>query len=769
MIELVSFIVLADGKCNDISFRPDEINQFWCRRDALCRISAMALYQSPGIKSQVCDDFTLLFSQTREEIMENISNSINKMVISENLKNQKLFPAVITMDSSLVDSIPYPTESNLIREWRNSTSFSQKNPQKVFLIPFNKNLNKKNIDSSIISKPWSSQSCIVSSFNPWVEASFLNLNDSSSYIIDNPCKKIKIENDETKLNTDSFDKRAILRVLQSQCSIEFLRENNLNGSESLILKKRNRKDIESVYAIWKNIKLTQNVIINENKITFPDDILRDTFCVLFSRSIAKAQNLADSLSKHVNLKITVLLLHEDYPDELNVFEKSENNYNKINNNNEIDINLCISILGAVRDATSQEEKAILEAAHLLNIRCVGANLGRTAEFTSKIVSALQAHAISKKLSNALEKLHTLELPKFNESEIIKKLIPTRLGNWSWDGKNNKNSKIEISKKKVEDNNNNNNEKDCLFFHSVIWVPYSLSNISLEISNRSRFHQLIQAIVCTLWRSRIGSEAHHLKVENKDDVDIVNENMDEFFSDNTLIKPQLSIIFDNGKIFTITQNELALEMTKNHMAAPSEYQVLSSLIALLQKKDSISSKNIDILSILPFLLPKDITKSKDKKMVKIIDIQNSFCSNNDIVSSTLASKSSSNLSFHAYKDNCWCSSNTAINAKKNHVIILFRNNHVSSKTQTKELCDIHILLNTFKYGEKYKSKKITKDSKMYCLTNIFLSQNDFSINKMNDYFSPGQIITILQHWAYHGRLFTAICDCITNTILNENIF
>jgi hypothetical protein len=754
MIELISFIVLADGKCNDISFRPEENNQYWCRRDALCRISTMALYQAPGIKSQVCDDITLLFSRTREEFMENNSISFN-----ENLKNQKLFPAVITMDSNLVDSIPYPTESNLIREWRNSTSFSHKNPQKVFLIPFHKN--KKN--SNIICTPWSLQSSIVSSFNPWIEASFLNLNDSRD-IIDNPCKKIKIENDESKLNIDSFDKRAILRVLQSQCSIEFLRENNLNGSESLILKKRNRKDIESAYATWKNIKLKQNDDTNENKITFPvvNDILRDTFCVLFSRSIAKAKKLADSLSKNVNIKITVLLLHEDYPDELNVFASSENNNNKIIKDSDFDINLCVSILGAVRDATNQEERAILEAAHLLNLRCVGANLGRTAEFTSKIVSSLQAHAISKKLGNALEKLHTIEFPKFNESEIIKKLVPTRFGNWSWDGKNN--SKIEIAKKNIEVVNNNG--RDCLFFHSVIWLPYSLSDISLEIFNRSCFHQLIQAIVCTLWRSRLGSEAHYSIVENNVDLDKKDINTED---DTSLIKPQLSIIFDNGKIFTITQNELALEMTKNHMAAPSEYQVLSSLIALLRNKDSISSKNIDILSVLPFLLPKDISMTKDKKMVKIVDIQNSFCSNNDIVSSTLSSNSSSNLSFHAYKDDCWCSSNAPINTGKKHVIILFRNNHASSQIHIQELRDIHILLNTFKYGENITSRTLTKDSKMYCLTNMLQRQSDFSINKMNDYVSPGQSITILQHWAYHGRLFPAICDYITNTDLNENIF
>ena len=42
----------------------------------------------------------------------------------------------------------------------------------------------------------------------------------------------------------------------------------------------------------------------------------------------------------------------------------------------------ICAMGAVRDARENEVRAMMEAAVALGMHCVGANLGRTADFTS---------------------------------------------------------------------------------------------------------------------------------------------------------------------------------------------------------------------------------------------------------------------------------------------------------------------------------------------------------------------------------------------------
>eukprot|EP00976_Prorocentrum_cordatum_P066226 1178225-Prorocentrum_minimum.AAC.1 len=61
----------------------------------------------------------------------------------------------------------------------------------------------------------------------------------------------------------------------------------------------------------------------------------------------------------------------------------------------------VFVLGAVRDVTTKEEEAVTAAAASLGIPVVGCNLGRTAEFTSKVVHALNHHHLSGRLAPAV--------------------------------------------------------------------------------------------------------------------------------------------------------------------------------------------------------------------------------------------------------------------------------------------------------------------------------------------------------------------------------
>jgi hypothetical protein len=220
------------------------------------------------------------------------------------------------------------------------------------------------------------------SFTPWKEAAFLSnpskstgsaiasklstlsphsdacknsdknsMNRNAIVAIAEHSKTISVKKSaENNVDLEAFDKRFILRTMQKQCSVEFLRKNNLAGSEELILKKKNKASILLAYTEWVTGKGTEarevigvecdadgdgdgmsHVRIDQNNSSSSrsnnsntnssdanssnnnSDIstqrLIDTFSVLYSRSNC--------------IKTTVLLLHEDYSSELPVFGQKQ--------------------------------------------------------------------------------------------------------------------------------------------------------------------------------------------------------------------------------------------------------------------------------------------------------------------------------------------------------------------------------------------------------------------------------------------------------------
>jgi hypothetical protein len=268
---------------------------------------------------------------------------------------------------------------------------------------------------------------IQMSFTPWRETAFLSHtftaprsskdnNSSSSQVCMGPsitCSK-SITNDETAQNkpknakigkscqdvTDSyetFDKRFILKTMQKQCSVEFLRKHLLTGSEDLVLKKRNKASILAAYAEWRNEKNVgkSEESVAANDCTAQDSVnssssnnnnnnsssssssssssrLEDTFTVLYNRS--------RSISAQCS-RTTVLLLHEDYPEELPIISNSNSNLNSnsrkcrehdsfnkkdhafgssdmiLKSSN--DSHRVVCVLGAVRDASDVEVEAAI--------------------------------------------------------------------------------------------------------------------------------------------------------------------------------------------------------------------------------------------------------------------------------------------------------------------------------------------------------------------------------------------------------------------------
>jgi hypothetical protein len=208
------------------------------------------------------------------------------------------------------------------------------------------------------------------SFTPWKEAAFLlnSTKSSGSAVTSNtatlsPDKNsdknsknstaernsmtlsVRKKSKENNVDLEAFDKRFILRTMQKQCSVEFLRNHNLAGSEELILKKKNKASILLAYTEWIGEKGTDdgevvganadgsdngsgggdamNQICIDQSVSYSDNSdvsgkrLTDTFSVLYSRSGCT--------------RTTVLLLHEDYSNELPVFGKQQNTTDTLNN------------------------------------------------------------------------------------------------------------------------------------------------------------------------------------------------------------------------------------------------------------------------------------------------------------------------------------------------------------------------------------------------------------------------------------------------------
>jgi hypothetical protein len=274
--------------------------------------------------------------------------------------------------------------------------------------------------------------------------------------------------------------------------------------------------------------------------------------------------------------------------------------------------------------------------------------------------------------NDVNTRHTPNMRGIRDELRIEKLVPSRQGGWSWDGQSNKIAKRitpHTATKKISDNIETVRDevelsssqivsggswtaKDVIQFHALLWLPYNAADITIEIDRRERFHTLIQTAVCTLWRSRVASEAQSSStggastaeksvahksvagntvnsksvalsdvISGTDDADPKDDKNKAEIVCNMIktkkrkadnlpgigrkiqpscpIQPTLSLVFSDGSTASITQEQLTLTMARRRMAAPTEYQVLLSLIELLSdpildliknQKDSIEQNS-----------------------------------------------------------------------------------------------------------------------------------------------------------------------------------
>jgi hypothetical protein len=621
---------------------------------------------------------------------------------------------VLMMTSELTRRIQIPTERALLCAWREAALFAERCPQRAIVgdtsqqlarvqtsssaVPkiHNKFRSKIKISSKISAIPEPGIAC---SFTPWKEAALLP----------NELRCLS-----TKIGLDiDCDKRVVLRNLQTQCPVDFLRKHGLNGSEDLVLKKRNRTAILSAHTEW-----TTSQTMSGTKGEHSHLLL--SILVLLNRM------------KHGSARTTVLLLHEDYPFELPVFgaDTSTNGVVGILGHH------VLCILGAVRDARDEEEQAIITAARMLGIRCVGANLGRTAEFTSKIIAALAIHAEQDVLGPAVD-----ALPSIDNSTLAKLQSVRHEG--CWDGKS---MRVRVP---AVSGLGSQRVVPRVEMRVVLWLAYTAEGVTIDLDCRERLLPLVQMTVFTLWRSRVASEtaacAGKSEAEGDEGESVTKKRKTQTTqqqqNDRSVIEPTLCLVFSDGQSLAVTQRRMVETMAARHMGAPSEFNVLSALVEILANLREVPPEDAltgaDEMAIR--FLPPDLSK-KQRGRYRVIEL----CSADSGIAleETLASL--------AYKIPCLCP--VVLGGEDSHEEDVFR---------------LMVLLPLPSFEHRTSGQVHALRRRLLCWRGLDEGDNDDSALHTCKLYTrlrvcsdmkvtlPSAAIAILQHWAYHGLLRSSV--------------
>jgi hypothetical protein len=279
---MLSFIFLSDGPCNETSWHVnDDKNQWWSRRDALARIISAASWSSPNQWNRTVREASLLFRV--EDIGTDGSTA-----------STYCSPVIIHSADGLVRRIAVPTERSLLKVWKDS--FSKAEHAKLEMV---------------VGSP-SFIGGVLCSLDAWKESMLVDSNHRLSSSID----------------VSNMDKRELLVLLQKKCGVEFLRKHGLNGPETLILKKKNRESVLQAFHDWCKQGQETNTRVESNTTSAGADAVQAstsydhlvaTCTVVLGGMLRRASHALPAPDSSTPPSGYLLFLHEDYPQELNVF------------------------------------------------------------------------------------------------------------------------------------------------------------------------------------------------------------------------------------------------------------------------------------------------------------------------------------------------------------------------------------------------------------------------------------------------------------------
>lgn len=808
-------LVLADGPCTFESFRPSEdAKQWWGRRDALVRI----IFAQSQFQREWDESAFILFHNGTEE-----STHPRDMVP----------PSILTIAAR--ESVQL-SENAIISAMKSAAKHAQR----------------------------SGLARSVAESSKEVNCRFLDVFPSSRMISSKPPTH--------NMNVESMGKKDLVKLLHDSCPIDHLRKHQLNGSVEAILKKRNVQQLQEAWEDWKSIddvQSQQSTTVRSSEERFEE--LISCYVSVLRRCVQqptvktsavfgakKAETPSASTQNDFSNQVTILLLHEDYEHELPVFGFPLNTHYMTSQQCSHTV-LCV--MGAVRDMTTLESRALVTAAQRMRVPIATANLGRTAEFTSKIVMALRGHMFfGHRLYSAVQHLLVLQAKSTKETSnacgaetgndssslgLLQKNTSIRPDGVTWDGYHTNSNKQRASADHVKRDSNQTTlstspqqqpqkqQQQLAVMASLDFPLSTLLDISLSSAgNRALLLPLVRLVVNTLWKSRLVSDVlattsnkshgnHSVPTLKNQEID-ENGTLRDFPSQQPQQQPQSSqlenrlyLSFSCGATACLTPEIIASEVSRHHTPAPSEYNVLMMLRRLLLRLSSVdgnqadeSTSNVyDTTALLE--LDGNAKENTEERLLQRVycDALRSFiaASSEEGVHShkvfTVQVRSESEqdsvaleldqLADHAYGSPCNCNGAIASHSssnmgQSNGLLVLCLSNR--DKTNTKDATSrvmsrdrsqhvFRAALDTMQRTSTPQQIKhrtcVLSTGRCPVFTGSKVNSNSSQSSDTNGKTSQANIsdaflVCMLQHWAYHGRLFPALEVCCSDMKRSSSI-
>lgn len=688
----VAFIVLSDGPCDSQSFRPNEDqSQWWSRRDALVRI----------VKAACCHgDQPAAHVHSIQVVFHNGSNKHKNHGKGSNVGDSHSNVGLsFIQPAQLMTAIQHPCEQTIIKAWKASFQEAEDGINDKF---------KRTRSAGGIA------SCL---FMP------NHLHQPRGTV------KGAAGGGAGGAGGGELGKKDMVTAMQSNSSMEFLRKHHLNGSVELVLKKVNKAALMTAFEEWQMPKETA-----EHDKQGESDVLDNCFGRALTNVLgawSRKRRLPDEEDEEEDaqhaadgrLDAVLLFLHEDYPHELPIFPAAAEGSPP---------QLVICVLGAVRDATPEEVAALQRAALGLGVPCLGAHLGRTAEFTSKIITSLVYHAGSRgALFDAVRRLQ-----RMNAQDMLGKLTSIRPAGKTWDG-------YSTSTARGDASTSLGVPADTIIV--VARLPCLPADVSLDMSHREKWVGLVQLAVATLWRSRMASDL-----------------ADGSHAQAAGTSCQLVLLFADHSCALITQHMVAEQIAAHHVAAPCEHQVLAMLLRLLG----------DPQVLLPPAATAQAALINMRALVRADEMDEMHAIQPADVSGIMRNDEgaaqrcgSSALINDIYSGHCDCSS--IVEAAGRRGLVVFLGNVFDGNGSADELLAVSPVLQVL---YSWKHDKILKpcgeldDKKRKRLAKLTARLHSVNVlaedqGSTQSCCPAGTAIAMLQHWSYHNRLFAGLSTIV----------
>ena len=545
----LTFVLLCSGNGADSSiYRPNgDDKRYRHRQDALVRCVAATLFSAAGASTYGSCELILLYDGDLSCMkMKLLSSGIIKCGGGE-VQQQVMAPT--------------PFEKDIVKSWKIAANEATRHQQQHHQQQSSSSIgtmgsnsltravqnNNSNSDATLQLQT----TCVL---NSWREENPTKINNTIT--ASSKCSTKNKHNAKLPIHMPS-SKRDAISMLQSSCSLEFIRSHRLNAPLYVALKKFNKSKVQ---VVWDAAKKEESGDTCNSRTQQPerDKRIEDIFHNLLAK--AKGNDVTTN-----DTDVVAAYLHESCDAELPCWS---NNDQLCKRNKEI--KHIFLFCGAVRDMTSSENESLSSICNKLKIPLLPCRLGEVPEFTSKIVSVAGHHFYKGVLGHGLIKL-------WERKRKQTTLIQDEVGSPS------------------QPLDNNNSKKRSL--HTIAIIPMqSASLLTADPSKRCRIHWcMVRLCVCALYRSKLASTLSTRKaLDNK-----------------------LSFVFEDMRTLTLDQHGFITSLAEKHQAAPSERQILEELcrrrddVLLQEGKDGVNDLISSYTSKQGDVYALDFTNNEDE--------------------------------------------------------------------------------------------------------------------------------------------------------------